>query len=262
MAFLRNANRERFTVIDNTAIRDNGISLKALGLLVRMLSLPDNWEFSENGLEAIFKKDGQSSIRSGLKELEENGYLTRVKRRDEKGRITRVEWIITENPQVENPSMDNPSLESPSLGNQPQQNTNINKNEINKSRNEENTNYDYAGFVHAYNSICTSLPDCKKLTEKRKDAIRKFCKEFTPADWTEICTKANRSEFLTGNNDRHWTASIDFLLRVDKAAQILEGGYQMRRDSGNPFKDILREEIENEQEGNFCNPFDLKNCLP
>lgn len=49
MAILRNPNRGKFTVVDSYALRDDNLSLKARGLLVTMLSLPDNWQFSENG---------------------------------------------------------------------------------------------------------------------------------------------------------------------------------------------------------------------
>lgn len=140
MAFLRHGNRDRFTVIDNEAIRDDNLSLKGLGLLVKLISLPDNWEFSENGLEAIFKHDGQTSIRSGIKELEKFGYLKRQKVRDEKGRISKVEWVITENPHRENPHFENPSMDNPNLGNQPQYNTKEPKTKETNTK-EQNTPY-------------------------------------------------------------------------------------------------------------------------
>lgn len=112
MAVLRNPNKEKFTVVDNVALRDGNLSLKARGLLVTMLSMPDNWKFSENGLCSIFRKDGQASVRSGLKELEENGYLVRKRERDSFGRVTNVSWTIYDYPQLENPSMDNPNLDN------------------------------------------------------------------------------------------------------------------------------------------------------
>ena len=118
MAILRNPNRNKFTVVDNYALHDENLSLKARGLLITILSFPDDWQFSENGLCALFKQDGQSSIRSGLQELEENGYLVRKKTRDDRGRILKVEWIICDYPHLENPNLDNSNLE-----NQPQLNT-------------------------------------------------------------------------------------------------------------------------------------------
>lgn len=116
MATLRNPNRGKFTVVDNYALRDDNLSLKARGLLVTMLSLPENWQFSENGLCSIFKKDGQASIRSGLKELEEFGYLVRTRTRDNLGRVSSVDWTIYDYPHLENPSLDSqPQLNTKEL---------------------------------------------------------------------------------------------------------------------------------------------------
>ncbi len=192
MAFLRNINREKFTVIDNSAIRDDNLSLKALGLLVKLLSLPDNWEFSENGLEKAFKKDGQSSIRSGLKELENCGYLTRKKGRDDKGRIARVEWIITENPHLENPSLDNPNLD-----NQPQLNTkepNTKRIERNKQESGSASAEPSDGFLMfwaeypkkvgkiAALKAWNKIKPCKQLSEKIVSAVKT---QKTWKSWTK-----------------------------------------------------------------------------
>lgn len=112
MAILKNPGKNNFTVVDNYALCDENLSLKARGLLVTMLSLPDNWQFSENGLCAIFKKDGQASIRSGLKELEEGGYLVRQRTRDDHGRVSAVVWFVFDKPHLENPSVVNHNLEN------------------------------------------------------------------------------------------------------------------------------------------------------
>jgi len=76
-----------------------------------------------------------------------------------------------------------------------------------------------------YNENCPQLPQIQKLTEKRKKAIDKFLKEFTKEQFEEICQKSNSSDFLTGKNDRGWKADFDFLMRTDKATNILEGKY-------------------------------------
>lgn len=85
MAVLRKAHKSNFTVIDNQVFKSN-LSLKARGLLSTMLSLPDNWNFSTTGLTSILPSDGESIIRSAIKELETNGYLTRERIRDDKGK--------------------------------------------------------------------------------------------------------------------------------------------------------------------------------
>ena len=123
MAILRNASRGKYTVLNNGIFIDENLSAKSLGILAKMLSLPDNWEFSETGLCSIFKKDGRSSIRSGLKELEENGYLVRSRVRDESGKLTSAEWTVSDQPMLGKPMLENPMLENPMLENRTQYNT-------------------------------------------------------------------------------------------------------------------------------------------
>ena len=147
---MRNPNRDKFTVVDNYALRDENLSLKARGLLVTMLSLPDSWQFSENGLCSIFKKDGQSSIRSGLKELEEAGYLVRTRTRDSLGRVSSVDWTIYDYPHVENHNVVKPSLDL-----QPQLN-------INQSKTKESN---------------TEREKRKRFTPPTVEEVRAYCHE-------------------------------------------------------------------------------------
>lgn len=100
MAVIRVEKRSNYTVVDNTFIRDKNLSLKAVGLMLKMLSLPPNWDYSVAGLSAICK-EGMTAIRGALKELEEAGYLRRERRNSEKGYFV-YEYILTEIPQPHN----------------------------------------------------------------------------------------------------------------------------------------------------------------
>ena len=115
MAIIRNKNREKYTTVDNSILKNKNLSLKARGLLVTLLGLPDNWEFTEAGLCSLFAKDGQNSVRTAIKELENSGYLKRQRIRDNNGKYSEIEWSIYEKPILENPNLEN----------QPQLNTNI-----------------------------------------------------------------------------------------------------------------------------------------
>ena len=86
---------KNYSVISNCLLRDKDISLKAKGLLCVMLSLPDKWEFSIAGLAAI-SHEGETSIRSTLKELEQNRYLERGKVKDEKNKVIGWDYIVYE----------------------------------------------------------------------------------------------------------------------------------------------------------------------
>lgn len=63
---------------------DKRLSLKAVGLLSKMLSCPDKQNFSMNGIVDACKEN-KTAIISAVKELETFGYLERTRVRDEKG---------------------------------------------------------------------------------------------------------------------------------------------------------------------------------
>ena len=55
MAVFKIHKDENYTVMSNIHLKDNRLSLKAKGLLSVMLSLPENWDYSINGLVFEFK---------------------------------------------------------------------------------------------------------------------------------------------------------------------------------------------------------------
>lgn len=74
MAVIRVEKSNNYTVMSNYHLREKNMSLKAKGLLSLMLSLPDDWNYTTNGLVAICKEN-ESAIKSALKELKQFGYL-------------------------------------------------------------------------------------------------------------------------------------------------------------------------------------------
>ncbi len=122
MAVFRVDKTRDYTVMSNHHLRNTELSLKAKGLHSLMLSLPENWDYTTKGLARICK-DGVDAICSTLNELEQHGYLTRIRLRDEKGRLGDIEYTIHEQPvkpedtpfppKRENPVLDKPVLDSP-----------------------------------------------------------------------------------------------------------------------------------------------------
>lgn len=132
MAELKKNLQEGYTHVNNEIFHDKNISYKAKGLFCQMLSLPDNWDFKENSIKAL-ATDGISSVRTGLKELMEKGYLVRKPIRE--GNLI-VDWEYTlidcprnlENLKIENLKIDNLKIENL---NPIKLNNNSTKNELN-----------------------------------------------------------------------------------------------------------------------------------
>lgn len=87
-----------WTQIPNSWLRDKRLGYKELGLLCKLQSLPNGWEFSIKGMASIMN-DGVDSVRSGVHRLEELGYLTREERkRGENGQLAGGDWVLHEFP--------------------------------------------------------------------------------------------------------------------------------------------------------------------
>lgn len=143
MAVCRVEKNKNYTTMSNYHLRDKNLSNKACGLLSKMLSLPDAWDYTTRGLAAICK-DGVDAITAQLKELEACGYLCRHRLRDGKGRITDVEYIIYEQPHLRPPDPEYPHPENPDMGEPDQEKPSTEKptqikKEENKYRRKANT---------------------------------------------------------------------------------------------------------------------------
>lgn len=115
MAVYRVKKNRGYTVMSNYHLHDKRLSLKAVGLLSKMLSFNDGWNFSTKGLSYICK-EGPDAILSALRELEEVGYLVRQRSRDSMGRMSTTVFEIYEQPQQKNPDVENPHMDYPDMG--------------------------------------------------------------------------------------------------------------------------------------------------
>ena len=100
-----------FVQIRNEVARDSRLSYKARGILIEILSRPDNWETSADALAAS-GPDGRTAVLSGLRELREAGYLETTRQRLEDGTFNTVS-IVYDTPQIEAPESGYPTSEDP-----------------------------------------------------------------------------------------------------------------------------------------------------
>ena len=140
MAVFRVERNSGYTVMSNHHLRNKELTLKAKGLLSQMLSLPEDWDYTLAGLSHI-NRESIDAIRTAVWELEKAGYILRRQGRDEKGKMTAIEYTIYEQPQpmlenpipgkpmLENPTTDNPTSENPTQLNKDRSRTNLPKKE-------------------------------------------------------------------------------------------------------------------------------------
>ena len=123
MSVFRVEKNKGYTVMSNHHLRNHMLSLKAKGLLSQMLSLPEDWDYTLQGLAQI-NKESIDAIREAVRELKRAGYIERSRERDERGCLRGTVYTIYEQPHTEPtpeepaqvlPTLDNPTLEKPML---------------------------------------------------------------------------------------------------------------------------------------------------
>ena len=96
--FIRVQKNKNYTTIHNEFLKRKDLSWKAKGIMTYLLSLPDDWIVNLDEIKRN-SSDGESSFRSGWKELKDTGYVSRQPIRDEvTKKILSWETVIKELP--------------------------------------------------------------------------------------------------------------------------------------------------------------------
>lgn len=97
MGVIRVEHNANYTTMANYHLRDERLSLRAIGLMSKMLSLPEDWDYTVKGLCAIVK-EGREAVRKALMELEAAGYLVREQGRSAGGNFASNDYTLFEEP--------------------------------------------------------------------------------------------------------------------------------------------------------------------
>lgn len=91
---------DAFTQIRNALFRDPRLSAKAKGIFGFISTHREGWGVTPDSISAAMT-DGVSAVRTGLRELEEFGYLVRDQPRRPDGTMGPIEYYITDQPSSE-----------------------------------------------------------------------------------------------------------------------------------------------------------------
>ena len=177
MSIHRLQHQDNFTVIHNNLIYNRHLSWKAKGILIYLLSKPEQWKpiISDMVQQST---DGREAVRGGLNELIREGHISRRQVRDRHGQISCYEYeVFEEVPETDKPSGDSLKTDLETL-------LNINDNKIDNSNNSSeqkdgsNCEFDQrvkevSAFFHWYTHTCYPFykeeahPRLKKEQEMR-----------------------------------------------------------------------------------------------
>ena len=236
MPVIRVNKTKDYTVMANYHFRDKNLSLKAKGLLSMMLSLPDGWGYSIEGLVKL-SSDGRASVMAALNELEKFNYLKRSRARDLSGKLGEAVYDIFEQPMSDFPTLEKPTLENRTLLNTNRLNTKV-LNTNNKKVSKEQSSKP----VENFDSIIEEATESEELRSALIEFVkfRKLVKKpMTNKALELIISKLNRLgssdrekvEIINQSIERGWAGV--FALKSDEPMQQRRYGQPTQP---NPYK--------------------------
>ena len=221
-----------YTRVKNGFVQDMSLSLKAKGLMLVILSLPDDWDFSIKGLSYMTNLSEQVVIKL-VKELKSAGYITQKKVKNKQGQFVSYEWDVYDLPELNK--------------NRTSAKPNFSKTELRKNRTSEKPNYGKLTPKQITNNnkelnITNDVnkqreAQLKKFTPPTVDEVRTYCQERgNSVDPEAFCDFYTSKGWKVGKNPmKDWKAAVRTWEKRDRRPKPI-------KTSGNEFTDLLGEE--------------------
>ena len=108
--------------------------------------------------------------------------------------------------------------------------------DINSSNHSFQERIDYSFFQDKWNSICTSLPKCTAISDKRRKAIKACLNQFSQEEVVQAMKKTEESDFLSGRNGTWNGCNFDWFFNTNNMLKVIEGNYvnkDRKKNGGN-----------------------------
>lgn len=87
-------------------------------------------------------------------------------------------------------------------------------------------------FMEKWNLLPSAFPKIRTMSAGRKTHLRERRRDlWWRENWQAAIESMPKSDFLGGKNEKQWTADVDFFLRPDSVAKIIEGKYDNRKSA-------------------------------
>lgn len=177
-----------YSQMPNDLLNSEKLSLKSKGLWIFINSKPEGWDFS---VKRISKqtKDGEESVKSGVKELEKWGLLKRTVAKTAKGRFSGFDYELRDFFTISDLSVSvkSPKGEPPKHSNTDNSNTDLSKKEEDKadvektsSENSFDSKNNHKNIIETYHLWFQKKYGSKPVINGGKDgqAVKKMVKHF------------------------------------------------------------------------------------
>lgn len=178
-----------YVMIRKEPLKDNKLSWKAKGILSYLLSLPDDWQIYETEL-VKHSTDGRDSLKSGISELLEAGYIERIEKRNEKGHFKGYNYTVFEiphrngKPDIGKTNIGKPDIGKPVTTNNDFTNNDLNNKEITNIKNSASgdvtsaTNKDIENNFESMWKIYPNKRNKGQVSPSKKKEIYRIGEEF------------------------------------------------------------------------------------
>ena len=185
MGIYRTVKRENpFAQIDKYVINDSNIDFRAKGIMTYLLSKPNGWKVRLADV-VNHTKEGERSVRSGMKDLETAGYIHKFADRDEKGKIN--EWVYevyerpASNPHCASAEVGNQHVDSPQVDKSHYSNNDFSNKEFSNNEEEDEDKQRFAQVFDFYEN---------NFGGTHGEVVTKFIDEWVPYYPADIINEA------------------------------------------------------------------------
>lgn len=179
-----------FYLLDKKISEDGRLSWAARGMLIFLLGKPDHWEVSVTHLRGATAKSAKPTGRDGiyglLDELITTGYIKRVQPRSEGGVLSKVTYLVSENPCPDSPLPAPPDTAQPLPANPTLVSIDVQQELNGAARTEKPSSEKSDASEDGFEQFWKLYP--KKA--KRKDALRAWQKLKPSAELQEVLITA------------------------------------------------------------------------
>ncbi len=244
-----------FTVISNQPINNKSLSLEALGLLLRILSLPDNWDFNINGLIKRFGLRRSTVIRV-IKELETNGNIVRYRAKNENNQFDGWRWHVYEiSDNEEKTTSENPDIEKSRLQKaSTSENSDIEKSRVQKTPTSGNPDFGKSRLQENPKPDYSDIGKAEHITKTNNDKV--LIKQITEHNQLSSKTNINNKrsmEINTNKGDKHCFGEYKKVRLSDKDVQNLF--QKLGVEKTNSYIQILDDYLEGHPEKAYGNHY-------